>query len=110
VGSYSKAVTRMETPGLREDCRSLNLTAAPSDECEAAGGPPRWRASGRRAVGAQIAGSTVFLAIAALAAQSYGKIPVMNFGFDHDQLVAAEFDPVLMGMTPADPSVTPARC
>jgi putative ABC transport system permease protein len=58
------------------------------------GKPSRMR---RGLVGAQIAGSTVFLAIAALAAQSYGKLSVTNFGFDHDQLVAAEFEPASHG-------------
>jgi predicted permease len=58
------------------------------------GKPSRMR---RGLVGAQIAGSTVFLAIAALAAQSYGRLTVTNFGFDHDQLVAAEFEPAAHG-------------
>jgi predicted permease len=58
------------------------------------GKPSRMR---RGLVGAQIVGSTVFLAIAALAAQSYGRVSVSDFGFDHDQLVAAEFDPASHG-------------
>jgi putative ABC transport system permease protein len=58
------------------------------------GKPSRMR---RGLVGAQIAGSTVFLAIAALAAQSYGRVSVTNYGFDHDQLVAAEFEPASHG-------------
>jgi predicted permease len=58
------------------------------------GKPSRMR---RGLVGAQIVGSTVFLAIAALAAQSYGRLSVTNFGFDHDQLVAAEFEPASHG-------------
>jgi predicted permease len=58
------------------------------------GKPSRMR---RGLVGAQIVGSTVFLAIAALAAQSYGRLSVTNFGFDHDHLVAAEFEPASHG-------------
>ncbi len=58
------------------------------------GKPSRMR---RGLVGAQIVGSTVFLAIAALAAQSYGRLSVTNYGFDHDQLVAAEFEPASHG-------------
>jgi predicted permease len=44
-------------------------------------------------VGAQIAGSTAFLAIAALFAQSYGTLSRVEMGFDSDRLVIAEFAP-----------------
>jgi predicted permease len=48
-------------------------------------------------VGAQIAGSTAFLAIAALFAQSYGKLSVVDLGFERDRLVLAEFEPASHG-------------
>jgi putative ABC transport system permease protein len=61
----------------------------------AAGGRPspmrRWL------VGTQIAGSTVFLAIAALFAQSYGKLSVVDVGFARESLVVAEFEPASHG-------------
>jgi putative ABC transport system permease protein len=66
-----------------------------SQGANAAGGrPSRMR---RWLVGAQIAGSTVFLAIAGLFAQSYGWLSATNFGFDHDHLVVAEFEPASAG-------------
>ena len=42
-------------------------------------------------VGAQIAGSTAFLAIAALFLQSYGQLSSERFGFDRDRLLVANF-------------------
>ncbi len=48
-------------------------------------------------VGAQIAGSTAFLAIALLFAQSYGKLSIADLGFDRDRLLAAEFEPASHG-------------
>jgi predicted permease len=48
-------------------------------------------------VGAQIAGSTIFLAIAALFVQSYGKVAVADLGFDRTNLVIAEFSPASHG-------------
>ncbi|HEX2453872.1 MAG TPA: ABC transporter permease [Vicinamibacterales bacterium] len=48
-------------------------------------------------VGAQIAGSTAFLAIAALLVQSYGRLSVTDLGFDRDHLVVAEFEPAAHG-------------
>jgi putative ABC transport system permease protein len=61
----------------------------------AAGGKPspmrRWL------VGTQIAGSTVFLAIAALFAQSYGKLSIVDVGFARESLVVAEFEPASHG-------------
>ena len=66
-----------------------------SQGANAAGGRPspmrRWL------VGAQVAGSTAFLVIAALFAQSYGWLSANNYGFDHDHLVVAEFDPASIG-------------
>lgn len=44
-------------------------------------------------VGAQIAGSTAFLAVAALFAQSYGKLSLAQMGFEQDRLIVAELDP-----------------
>lgn len=48
-------------------------------------------------VGAQIAGSTAFLAIAVLFAQSYGKLALAEPGFARDRLVVAEFQPSAHG-------------
>jgi putative ABC transport system permease protein len=48
-------------------------------------------------VGAQIAGSTAFLAIAALFIQSYGKLSVADMGFDRDRIVIAEVEPASHG-------------
>ena len=48
-------------------------------------------------VGAQIAGSTAFLAIAALFVQSVGRIVDMDLGFDRDRLVVAELEPASIG-------------
>jgi len=69
-----------------------------SQGANAAGGrPSRMR---RWLVGAQIAGSTVFLAIAALFVQSYGYLSGSSYGFDHDRLVVAQFDPASAGYGP----------
>ena len=69
-----------------------------SQGANAAGGrPSRMR---RWLVGAQIAGSTVFLAIAALFVQSYGYLSVYSYGFDHDRLAVAQFDPTSAGYGP----------
>lgn len=48
-------------------------------------------------VGAQIAGSTAFLAIAALFVQSVGRIVDLDLGFDRDRLLVAEFEPASSG-------------
>jgi predicted permease len=48
---------------------------------------------GRWLVGAQIAGSTTFLAIAALFIQAYAHLSVTDLGFDRDRLLIAEFAP-----------------
>ena len=62
-----------------------------SQGANAAGGRPsplrRWL------VGAQIAGSTVFVAVAALLIQSYGNLSTADLGFARENLVLAEFDP-----------------
>jgi predicted permease len=57
----------------------------------AAGGRPS--RLGRWLIGAQIAGSTAFLAIAALFVQSYARLSVTDLGFDRDRLLVAEFAP-----------------
>ncbi len=57
----------------------------------AAGGRPS--RLGRWLIGAQIAGSTAFLAIAALFVQSYARLSVTDLGFDHERLMVAEFSP-----------------
>jgi predicted permease len=51
----------------------------------------------RRLVGAQIAGSTAFLALAILLAQTYGGLSLADLGFDKDHLVVAEFEPAAHG-------------
>jgi len=51
----------------------------------------------RRLVGVQIAGSTAFLALAVLLAQTYGSLSIADFGFDRDRLVTAEFAPASHG-------------
>jgi putative ABC transport system permease protein len=48
-------------------------------------------------VGGQIAGSTAFLAMAALFAQSYGHLSDVDLGFDRDRLSVAEFEPASHG-------------
>lgn len=57
------------------------------------------RPSGMRRwlVGAQIAGSTAFLAIAGLFIQSYSTLTTFDVGFARDQLVLADFDPGVHG-------------
>lgn len=63
----------------------------------AAARPSRVR---RWLVGAQIAGSTAFLAIAALFVQSYGRLAAAPMGFEQDRLLVAEFDPASHGYEP----------
>jgi predicted permease len=58
------------------------------------GRPSRMR---RWLVSAQIAGSTAFLAIALLFAQSYGNLSAADMGFARDRLVVAEFQPAAHG-------------
>ena len=48
-------------------------------------------------VGAQIAGSTIFLASAALFVQSYGRISLADLGLERTKLVVAEFSPASHG-------------
>jgi putative ABC transport system permease protein len=63
----------------------------------AAGGRPsplrRWL------VGAQIAGSTAFLALAVLLIQSFSHLTDLPLGFARDRLVLAEIDPASNGFT-----------
>ena len=47
--------------------------------------------------GAQVAGSTIFLAIAALFVQSYANILEVDLGFARDRIVLAEFQPAQHG-------------
>ncbi len=69
-----------------------------SQGANAAGGRPsplrRWL------VGAQIAGSTAFLAVAALLIQSYASMSIADLGFAQKHLVTAEFDPASHGYEP----------
>jgi predicted permease len=48
-------------------------------------------------VGAQIAGSTAFLAVAALFAESYGHIAAADVGFEREKLIVAELEPASHG-------------
>ena len=69
-----------------------------SQGANAAGGRPsplrRWL------VGAQIAGSTAFVAVAALLIQSYANLSVVDLGFARQNLVLAEFAPASHGQPP----------
>jgi len=56
--------------------------------------PSRMR---RWLIGAQIAGSTMFLAIAGLFMQSYSTLTTFDVGFARDRLVIADFDPSTNG-------------
>jgi predicted permease len=49
-------------------------------------------------VGAQVAGSTAFLAMAALFVQSVGHLSDVDPGFDRDHLVAADVEPASQGL------------
>jgi predicted permease len=73
----------------------LRALGAPAQAHTTAGGRP----SPLRAwlVGAQIAGSTAFLIIAALFTQSYGRLSDAEMGFARDRLVVAEFLPASHG-------------
>jgi predicted permease len=66
-----------------------------SQGANAAGGSPsplrRWL------VGAQIAGSTAFVAVAALLIQSYSGLSTADLGFERKNLLVAEFDPASHG-------------
>jgi predicted permease len=68
-----------------------------SQGANAAGGRPsplrRWL------VGAQIAGSTVFVTVAALFLQSYGYLLTTDFGFAKEHLLVAELRPAASGYT-----------
>src|SRR5262249_38572992 len=57
--------------------------------------PSRMR---RWLVGAQIAGSTMFLAIAGLFLQTYLVLSTFDLGFDRDHLVIADFVPAANGL------------
>lgn len=52
-------------------------------------------------VGAQVAGSTAFLALTALFVQSYAYLGVVDLGFDRDHLVVAELTPAAHGYNAA---------
>jgi predicted permease len=62
---------------------------------QSAGGRPspmrRWL------VRAQVVGSTAFLAMAVLFAQSYGRLSIADLGFASDRLLIAEFEPAAHG-------------
>jgi predicted permease len=74
----------------------VNVSSAlASQGANAGGGRPsplrRWL------VGAQVAGSTAFLAIAALFIQSYAGLTTVDLGFARDHLVVAELEPAAHG-------------
>lgn len=75
------------------------LTVLGSQGGGSAGGRPsplrRWL------VGAQIAGSTAFLAMTALFVQSYGRIASLDLGFARNEIVVADFDPSRHGLDAA---------
>jgi predicted permease len=66
-----------------------------SQGANSAGGRPsplrRWL------VGGQIAGSTVFLVVAALFVQSYSSVAATDVGFERERLVVADIEPALQG-------------
>jgi predicted permease len=66
-----------------------------SHGANSAGGRPsplrRWLVS------AQIAGSTVFLVVAALFVQAYSSVATTELGFERDRMVVAELEPALHG-------------
>ncbi len=64
----------------------------------ASGRPSRLR---RVLVGAQVAGSTAFLAIAALFVQSVSVLVDGDYGFDHRRLIVAELEPQSSGLDAA---------
>jgi predicted permease len=75
------------------------LAAAKVDLVRVLGSQGGHTASGRPSpmrrwlVAAQVAGSTAFLAIAALLAQTYGNLALADVGFAKDSLVVAQFAP-----------------
>ncbi|MCC7179969.1 MAG: ABC transporter permease [Acidobacteria bacterium] len=83
------------------------VAAARIDVLRVLGSQGAGTAGGRRVplrswlVGAQIAGSTAFLVVAALFMQSYGFLSTADPDFARDELLVAEFDPAAQGY-PAD--------
>ncbi|MGE0464675.1 MAG: ABC transporter permease [Vicinamibacterales bacterium] len=79
------------------------LAAARIDVLRVLGSQGASTAGGQRAplrswlVGAQIAGSTAFLVVAALFMQSYGFLSMADVGFARDELLVAEFEPSAQG-------------
>ncbi len=79
------------------------LAAARIDVLRVLGSQGAGTAGGRRVplrswlVGAQIAGSTAFLVVAALFMQSYGFLSMADVGFARDELLVAEFQPSAQG-------------
>jgi predicted permease len=79
------------------------LAAAKIDLARVLGSQGGHTASGRPSpmrrwlVAAQVAGSTAFLAIAALLAQTYGNLALADVGFAKNSLVVAQFAPAAHG-------------
>jgi predicted permease len=71
-----------------------------AQSANSAGGRPS--VLGRWLIGAQIAGSTAFLALAALFIQSYFHLLSVDLGFARDHLVLAEFEPAAHGRAGQD--------
>ena len=65
---------------------------------------------GRRLVTAQIAGSTAFLSVAALAVQLYASAAAFDLGFERERLVVAGVEPFLQGYDRARADVYVAAC
>jgi predicted permease len=85
-------------PGLWPAFRAARVDVARvlgSQGGHATGGRPsplrRWL------VGAQVAGSTAFLALAALLAQTYDHLALVDLGFDRERLVVASLEPAAHG-------------
>jgi predicted permease len=76
----------------------LKVLGSQGGSSSAGGRPSRLR---RWLVGAQIAGSTVFLAMTALFLQSYGRIAALDLGFARGEIVVADFDPSRQGFDAA---------
>jgi predicted permease len=89
-------------PGLWPAFAAANVNvsrALTSQSADTASGRPS--RLGRWLVGAQIAGSTAFLAMSVLLMQSYRMMTSTELGFDSEHLLVAELEPVSHGHTAA---------
>ena len=91
-------VTAGVLPGLWPALRAARVDVARVLGSSGANAAARRSSPMRRwLVGAQIAGSTAFLAIAGLFAQSYAHLSAADLGFERDRLVVAEVEPAAHG-------------